>query len=245
MNKQDACNILGISGDADDSEIKMAFRRNAMKYHPDRNPGDKNSEENFKKSKAAFDFLMEKNESEQVESSFDPFSEIFGAIFGQFRRPDQIISVDWSALGQAAAPIQLNSSLFGGHSVEIYMPTLQGDGTEFNVEAHGYRRRVRVEVTPPRGWHHIEGGFEKRVSLTTLDKILGGDFSFSLPNGEEKSIRIPPVSLEQFAFEVPVSGYTELRFRIVIDFLKEIHLNDTDRDLLIGIRNRLNKGNSK
>lgn len=106
--------------------------------------------------------------------------------------------------------------------MEIYLPTFSGSGVEFDVEAHGYHRKVRIEVTPPSGWHHIDGGFEKCVSLTILDKILGGDFNFDLPNGEGKTIRIPPVVLEQFAFDVPVAGYAGLRFQIVIDYLKGI-----------------------
>ena len=45
---RDYYDILGLSKSASDSDIKSAYRKLAMKYHPDRNPGDKKAEENFK-----------------------------------------------------------------------------------------------------------------------------------------------------------------------------------------------------
>ncbi|MCA8894339.1 MAG: J domain-containing protein, partial [Amphiplicatus sp.] len=49
--------VLGVSPTASDSEIRAAFRSLAKQYHPDRNPGDKASEEKFKEVAAAFDIL--------------------------------------------------------------------------------------------------------------------------------------------------------------------------------------------
>ena len=45
MNKRDYYDILGVGKDATDTEIKKAYRKMAMEFHPDRNPGDKNAEE--------------------------------------------------------------------------------------------------------------------------------------------------------------------------------------------------------
>ncbi len=47
-NKKDLYDILGVNRDASDEEIKKSYRKLAMKYHPDRNPDSKDSEEKFK-----------------------------------------------------------------------------------------------------------------------------------------------------------------------------------------------------
>ncbi|HET7687485.1 MAG TPA: DnaJ domain-containing protein, partial [Candidatus Macondimonas sp.] len=57
MAKADYYKILGVARDADEAEIKKAYRRLAMKYHPDRNPGDKAAEEHFKDIAEAWEVL--------------------------------------------------------------------------------------------------------------------------------------------------------------------------------------------
>ncbi len=59
MQKRDYYEILGVSRDATEEEIKKAYRRLAMKYHPDRNPGDKAAEEKFKEVAEAYEVLRD------------------------------------------------------------------------------------------------------------------------------------------------------------------------------------------
>lgn len=105
QHKRDYYEILGVSRQADEEEIKKAYRKMALKYHPDRNPGDKEAEERFKEAAEAYEVLHdpEKRElydrygHEGLQSSgfrgfggfediFSSFGDIFEDFFGFGRR---------------------------------------------------------------------------------------------------------------------------------------------------------------
>lgn len=69
MSKRDYYEILGVQKNADDSEIKKAYRRLAVKHHPDKNPGDKEAEEKFKEAAEAYSVLSDA----QKRSRYDRF----------------------------------------------------------------------------------------------------------------------------------------------------------------------------
>jgi molecular chaperone DnaJ len=68
-NKRDYYDVLGVSKNATEAELKKAYRRLAMKYHPDRNQGDTKAEENFKEAKEAHDVLSD----ERKRAAYDQF----------------------------------------------------------------------------------------------------------------------------------------------------------------------------
>jgi len=69
MSKNDYYQILGIQRNASEDELKKAYRRLAMKYHPDRNPDDKEAEEHFKEVKEAYEILSDP----QKRAAYDQF----------------------------------------------------------------------------------------------------------------------------------------------------------------------------
>ena len=64
MAQRDYYEILGIRKDAGEDEIKRSYRRLAMQYHPDRNPGDKEAEEKFKEASEAYEVLRDPEKRE-------------------------------------------------------------------------------------------------------------------------------------------------------------------------------------
>ena len=71
MAKRDFYEILGVAKNASDADIKKADRQQAMKFHPDRNPGDKEAEEKFKEVSEAYDVLRDP----QKRAAYDRYGE--------------------------------------------------------------------------------------------------------------------------------------------------------------------------
>ena len=104
MSKRDYYEVLGVNRDAGDDEIKKAYRKLAMKFHPDRNPDNKDAEEKFKEAKEAYEMLSDPQKkaaydryghagvdpsmgagpgAQGFEGGFaDAFGDIFGDLFG-------------------------------------------------------------------------------------------------------------------------------------------------------------------
>jgi len=100
MAKRDFYEVLGVERGASEAELKKAYRRLAMKYHPDRNPDDKASEEKFKEANEAYEVLSDAGKRSAYDqyghAGVDPqmgggggpgganFSDIFGDVFSDF-----------------------------------------------------------------------------------------------------------------------------------------------------------------
>jgi len=102
MSKRDYYEVLGVSKNASESEIKKAYRKLAIQYHPDKNPGDASTETKFKEAAEAYDVLGDSQKKAQydrfghagmggqgfggggmdMDDIFSHFGDIFGGAFG-------------------------------------------------------------------------------------------------------------------------------------------------------------------
>jgi len=90
MNKRNYYEVLSVPRDAGEEDIKRAYRKLAMRYHPDRNPGDKEAEERFKEAAEAYEVLRDR-EKRQIYDQFG-YEGLEGTGFRGFRGFDDIFS---------------------------------------------------------------------------------------------------------------------------------------------------------
>ena len=104
-DKRDYYEVLGLQKGASDNDIKKAFRKMAMKYHPDKNPGDKVAEEKFKEINEAYAVLSDPEKKEKYDrfghAGVDPNSGFGGGAggFGGFGGFEDIFDMFGGAFG--------------------------------------------------------------------------------------------------------------------------------------------------
>lgn len=160
MAKRDYYDILGVSRNADADEIKKAYRKLAIKYHPDKNPGDKAAEEKFKEAAEAYEVLS----SPEKKQRYDQFGHAGGAS---------------SASGYGGGPGGMNmedifsqfGDIFGGGGFDGFFGGggSRGGGRRMNK---GTNLRIKVKLT----LDEIANGVEKTIKVQKMAscKTCGG-----------------------------------------------------------------------
>jgi molecular chaperone DnaJ len=165
--------VLGVSRTASDDEIKVAYRRLAMQYHPDRNNGSRDAEEKFKEITEAYDILRDSNK----RAAYDRYGEagLKGGGFGGFHHVDlsealNIFMRDLGGLGGFG-------DLFGGRRGNQTGPQ-PGSDMRINISltleevASGVTRTVNAKLLNP--CDHCSGtGAEPGTNVTTCPTCKG------------------------------------------------------------------------
>ena len=149
MGKRDYYEVLGVSKEATKEEIKKAYRKQALKYHPDKNPGDKKSEENFKEAAEAYEVLS----NDEKKARYDRYGHAGmgnngGGFSGQGMTMDDIFSSFGDIFGDAFGG-------FGGF----------GGGRRGQRINKGSNLRVKVKLT----LQEIAAGAEKKIKVNKYD----------------------------------------------------------------------------
>ncbi len=149
-NKRDYYEILGVSKNADGSEIKKAYRKLALKYHPDKNPGDKAMEDKFKEAAEAYEILS----NEQKRAQYDRFGHagVGSGFGGNGMNMDDIFSQFGDVFGGAFG------GSFGG---------ARGGGGSRSVR--GSNLRVKMKLT----LEEIANGVKKKIKVNKLVNVDG------------------------------------------------------------------------
>ncbi|MGD0341480.1 MAG: molecular chaperone DnaJ [Bacteroidales bacterium] len=150
MEKRDYYEILGVSKNATKDEIKKAYRKQALKFHPDKNPGDKKAEENFKEAAEAYEVLS----NDEKRARYDRFGHSgmnggSGGFGGGGMTMDDIFSSFGDIFGDA----------FGGFGA--FGGSRRG-GKRVNK---GSNLRVKVKLN----LHEVANGAEKKIKVTKYD----------------------------------------------------------------------------
>ena len=142
--KQDYYEVLGLAKDASEDDIKRAYRKLAVKYHPDKNPGDKQAEEMFKKVAEAYEVLSDPERRARYDQfGFDDPMSGGGFGGGAGFNPFDIFNTFFNAAGGGFSFTSFGDDAFGGET------------------NHGTNIRVRVRVS----LKDILNGVEKHLKI--------------------------------------------------------------------------------
>jgi molecular chaperone DnaJ len=180
MTKKDYYETLGVARNASDADIKKAYRRLAMKYHPDRNPGDKTTEARFKDAKEAYEVLSDS----QKRAAYDQFghagvdpSAAAGAAGGFY-----------SAGGANFADIfgDVFGDIFGGgraRGAQVFRGANLRYSLELSLEDAVRGTEVRIRVPAMEKCDACQGSGAKVGTSSTVCRTCGGHGQVRMQQG--------------------------------------------------------------
>ncbi|MCB0473417.1 MAG: molecular chaperone DnaJ [Flavobacteriaceae bacterium] len=171
MAKKDYYEILEISKSSTTVEIKKAYRKKALQYHPDKNPGDKQAEENFKLAAEAYEVLSDPDKRARYDQYGHAAFDGAGGFHGGSMNMDDIFRQFGDIFGGA----------FGGGFSGF------GGGSQGRVRVKGSNLRIRVKLN----LSEIINGVEKKVLVQRKVKAPGATYkTCTTCNGQGQVTRI-------------------------------------------------------
>ncbi len=184
MSKRDFYDILGVSKSASADEIKKAYRKLAIKYHPDKNPGDKEAEENFKEAAEAYDVLS----NPEKKQRYDQFGHAGMGGGGGYGGGGFSMDDIFSQFGDIFGDGDVFGSFFGG------------GGRGGSRRSVGSNIRIKLKLT----LSEMKSGVEKKVKYRRMVEAEGVKYGTCKQcNGQGSVRRVTNTFLGQMATSSP------------------------------------------
>jgi curved DNA-binding protein len=218
MDYKDYYKTLGVERNAGEAEIRKAYRKLAMQYHPDRNPNDKQAEERFKEINEAYQVLNDP----QKRAHYDRL----GSDYSTWQRRGAPGDFNWGDYvsgypGSTRVNMEDFDDLFGGAGgFSDFFRTIFGRGAEAAGPGTGTRTRARQQPQ----------GYQQELEIT-LDEAYKGTTRLFESNGKQKQVRIPAGVRTGSKVRVAGAGPNGLDLYLVIDVKEDPRFERRANDL--------------
>ena len=177
MDYKDYYKILGVDRKASTDEIRSAYRKLAMKYHPDKNPGDKKAEDKFKEINEAYQVLSD----DQKRAHYDRLGSAYSNYRSTGGRPGDFRWDDWfqqQAAGQRGGAVDMFGGSGGAGGFSDFFRMIFGEAMRSQGRGNPF-----VQDSP---------GYEQEVGISLQEAYDGTSRQLQKPNGSKLTVRIPP-----------------------------------------------------
>ena len=175
MEYKDYYKILGVDRQAEEKDIKRAYRKLALKYHPDKNPGDKKAEERFKQINEAYEVLGDPDK----RAKYDRLGASYQAWQSRGGHPSGFDWSEWMNAPQGGVTFEVDdlSELFGGDFSDFFNTIFGGMAGQRQGPAPRTRARGR--------------DIEQPITITLAEAYTGTSRTLRL-DGRTLEVKIPP-----------------------------------------------------